>query len=107
MKKESDKKYLEWLSYQPSCLDGTFNQYQDGVGRNIACHVRRASNSGTGIKPKFSAVPMTDEQHHRQHKLGEAAILDIYLDGLHTIDEAKEWFDNQVKIHLEKWRKLC
>lgn len=103
MKKESDKKYLEWLSYQPSCLDGAFNQYIDGVGRNIACHVRRASNAGTGYKPPFSAVPMTDEQHKLQSFMGEYTVLKKYGFDLNP-REAKEWFDNQAKIHLEKWK---
>ena len=103
---KSDKKYLEWLSYQPSCLDGTFNQYQDGVGRNIACHVRRASNAGTGYKPKFSAVPMTDEQHKLQSTKGEAAVLYRYLTHF-TAEEAKQWFDNQAQKYLKQWRESC
>jgi len=105
MREPSDKKYLEWLSYQPSCLDGTFNQYQDGVGRNIACHVRRAKNAGTGYKPKFSAVPMTDIQHKIQSVKGEAEVLNRFHERNFTVEEAKEWFDLQVLYYVAKWSK--
>ena len=59
-----DAAYLDWLSYQPSCVDGAFHQCLDGVDRNIACHVRRVNRgAGCGIKPPYSAIPMTQEQH--------------------------------------------
>lgn len=104
MKKESDKKYLEWLSYQPSCLTGHFNQYIDGIGRNIATHVHRASNSGTGYKPPFSAVPLTDEEHQYQHKHGEAGAIYRFIGERLSNQAAKKWFDNEAEFYLEKWK---
>jgi hypothetical protein len=103
----TDRQFLKWLTFQPSCLDGAFNQYIDGVGRNIACHVRRASNSGTGVKPPFSAVPMTDIQHRVQSVKGEAEVLNRFHERQFTPEEAKEWFDLQVIYQLAKWRKQC
>lgn len=99
----TDKQFLEWLSYQPSCLDGAFNQWIDGVGRNIACHVRRANNSGTGIKPQFSAVPMTDAQHKLQSQKGEVEVISKYFPELWNPEMAKQWFDNQVENHVMWW----
>ena len=99
----SDAEYLHWLSFQASCLSGEFNQYIDGVGRNIACHVRRANNSGTGIKPPFSAVPLTDAEHKYQHQHGEREALIRYQSYLTPEFLAKEWFNDQAKIHLERW----
>ena len=101
----TDKQYLEWLSYQPSCLSGEFNQYIDGIGRNIACHVRNASNSGVGVKPPFSAVPMTDLEHKYQHQHGELAGLNKYLNGYSglTTQEAKEFFNFLATVHLRRW----
>jgi hypothetical protein len=101
----TDKAYLHWVSFQQSCLDGAFNQWQDGVGRNIAAHVRRAHNSGTGFKPPFSAVPMTDAQHKLQSQKGEAACLNHYLPRAQgwTEAEAKAWFDQQAEKHLKRW----
>ncbi len=65
----TDKEFLAWVSHQPSVIDGNFNQYNPN--RNIACHVREISiGSGMGIKPPFSAVPMTNEQHRMQTLYG-------------------------------------
>lgn len=86
-----DEDYLRWLSFQPSCVDGTWNQWDD-VGRNIACHVRRIDRgAGCGIKPKFSAIPMTHTQHMNEE------------------DYTIEWRIKQADLHLERWiehRKL-
>ena len=82
----TDAEYLRWVTFQPSCVDGSFNQWQDGVGRNIACHVRQVNRgAGTGIKPPFSAIPMTHEQH---------------------LDEERyriEWRVEQAEEHLRRW----
>ncbi len=84
----SDECYLRWLSYQPSCVDGSFHQWQDGVGRNIACHVRRVGRgAGCGIKPPYSAIPMTQEQH-----LNESD---------YPIEQRVAWAD----LHLERWAR--
>jgi len=101
----TDKEYLEWLSFQPSCIDGTFNQYVDGIGRNIACHVRRASNSGTSAKPVYSAVAMTDAQHKIQSTKGEAWVLSDYRQDCsnYTNLKAKKWFDIAASQSLERW----
>lgn len=100
-----DKQFREWLTYQPSCIDGAFSEYNDGVGRNVDCHVRRVSNgSGTAKKPLFSCVPMTFSQHDIQHRNGELALLKMY--GLaNTEEEAKQWFDEQSRKYLVKWTK--
>ncbi len=82
----TDAEYLRWLSYQPSCVDGSFHQWQDGVGRNIAAHVRRQNRgAGLGKKPPFSAIPMTQEQH-----LGESD---------YPIEQRVAWAD----LHLKRW----
>lgn len=105
----TDAEFLDWLTYQPSCLDGSFNQYQGGVGRNIACHVRRvAAGSGTAFKPPYSAVPMTDAQHKVQSgKEGEAGALRRFSvpHGIHSVDAAtaKAWFEQQAAEHLQRW----
>lgn len=102
----SDKEYLEWLRTRPSCIDGSFNHGLNGSGRNIACHVRRANNSGTGFKPPYSAVPMTDVQHKLQSCRGEAAVLTAYVGAPVTVKKAKWWFDRKAKQYLEQWIKI-
>lgn len=108
--KGSDKQFLDWLSYQPSCLDGTWNQWDidKGKGRNIACHVRRIRNgAGLGIKPDYSAVPMTDTQHKIQSGAdGEARVLNRFKrrgSGFWTPLCASDWFDEQRIIYLQQW----
>jgi len=100
----TDKQYLEWVSKQSSCLDGAYQQYMDGRGRNTACHVRRASHSGTAFKPPFSAVPMTHEQHMVQSGIkGEVGVLDFYRGEQHSLETAKEWFDTISEMYLKQW----
>lgn len=100
-----DKKFLEWISYQPSIIDGTYNQYINGEGRNIACHVRRLSRgSGIGYKPLFSAIPLTDAQHQLQGSAdGERKVLDLYLHSHFDTDQAAKWFEEKSHEQLEKW----
>lgn len=99
----SDKAYRDWISRQPSCISGEFSEYVNGEGRNPACHVRRASTSGTAYKAKYSCVPMTTEEHNFQHAHGETACLVRYAKLNLTTPEAKQWFDNQVVKYREMW----
>ena len=104
--KLSDKHFLEWISRQPSCLDGGFSQWLNGEGRNIAAHVRRIKyGAGTGIKPKYRAVPLTHEQHMMQHHKGEAAVIKYYAGIDLTPEQAAEWFEQKAEYYEEKyWR---
>lgn len=70
-----DEEFRLWLSYQPSCIDGSWSEWDGEAWRSIACHVRRVPDCGVGIKPLFSAVPMSFSQHAKQHQLGETALL--------------------------------
>ena len=102
----TDKEYLEWVSHQPSCISGDFYHYKDGVGRNIACHVRRVSKgAGVGIKPLYSAVPMTNDQHHISHQHGEHGLLNRTNHEVWDKQSAARWFNEQARLHLERWIK--
>jgi hypothetical protein len=37
----------------------------------VFAHYRTAANSGTGIKPEFSGIPMTDAENLTQHRVGQ------------------------------------
>jgi len=105
-KRRVDQDYLDWLSFQPSCINGAFSEYDgQGRGRCVACHVRRSANAGTGYKPLFRAVPLTKAQHDYQHQFGEKALLEQQFGNFHTIALGKEWFDNQAAIHLQRWKE--
>lgn len=106
-----DKKYLAWLRTQPCCLTG--------IMPTVAAHVRRSNNSGVGLKPLFSAVPLTDEVHKYQHNHGELACLLRFGDYFIiqelcdkgrleiTVELAKHFFDEQAKKHYFRWRVEC
>ncbi len=90
-KRGSDKAFRLWVTHQPSCVSDRFSTWIDGVGRNDAAHHRTAANSGTATKPEYSAVPLTREEHLRQHAHGASVFGD------------RDWWNNQVRIHLERW----
>ena len=104
-KKGTDKRFLDWISRQPSCLDGSWSEFHDDGPRCIAAHVRRAAEAGTAFKPKYSAVPMTFDQHNEQSWHGEAACLNRFLPkpGMWTNAEAKHWFDEKRVEYLKRW----
>ena len=72
----TDADYLDWVKRQPSALSGDFSEWHDdGEAYSIPAHVRRVENgSGTAIKPPYSAIPLTNEEHQRTHLHGDSAI---------------------------------
>lgn len=112
----TDDAYHQWVTYQPSIVSGQFNETDDaGEPRNVACHVRRAGEGGTGHKPAFASVPMTNDEHHRQHNHGETAVHIRWqrLQGIAPLsldrDDAQRWFDQRLAWHRTQWaeRELC
>lgn len=73
-KRKLDKEFRRWIQTLPSCISGDYSEWVHGEGRNIAAHVRRAGNSGTAHKPLFSCVPLTHNEHMKQHQEGESAL---------------------------------
>jgi hypothetical protein len=103
-KKGTDKQFREWVQRQPSCISGQFSEYlEDGTGRCVAAHVRRARDSGTGFKAEFACVPMTHAEHLRQHQHGETAAMPYFSDSPTDSQLAKEWFDAQRVRYLRTW----
>lgn len=98
----SDAKFLAWIRTLPSCLSG------DGPCQ--AAHVRRVQfGSGTGIKPPFSAVPLTFTEHYLQHSQGELASILAYGD--FDLEEptpqfAKDWFTEKALEYRKQWEEM-
>lgn len=86
-----DKQFLHWVELQRSAFSGLFSEWHDGVGYSIACHVRRAGQAGTGYKPLFSAIPLTNLEHQLTHQHGESALA------------PEEWFENMAARYLSFW----
>jgi hypothetical protein len=92
-KRGTDKQFREWVQRQPSCLSGRWSEWLDdiGEGRCIAAHHRTAANAGTGCKPEYSCLPLTDAEHRLQHGRGSPELGD------------RDWWDTQVRRYLERW----
>lgn len=116
----SDADYHEWVSYQPSIVSGRFNEADDaGELRNVPCHVLRADGVPTRAgahpnKPGFVQVPMTDDEHSRQHQGGEIAVYLRWarLAGI-TVKPSRAaahaWFDERLVETRARWveERLC
>lgn len=101
----TDGNYQNWVRNQPSCVSRKFSAYaEDGSGGLCEyAHVRRVANgAGTGIKPEYSGVPLTHEEHALQHAQGETALLQAY--GIH-FDDSAAWFERQAVQHRTAWVK--
>ncbi len=102
----SDAEYHQWIQRQPSCISGTSSEYVDGEGRCVAAHVRRAGPAGTGYKPPYHQIPMTNDEHQLQHQHGECELLlsaRILSMKFATAEAAQDWFDTQVFRHRHAW----
>lgn len=105
--KKSDAAFRIWTQKQPSCITGKYSEYVGGEGMNIAAHVRRASKAGTGYKPMYSVIPLTDAEHQTQSRHGELVCLQVWRPDLdiETVEQAKEYFDGLLLKHYHKWLK--
>lgn len=107
----SDAEFRDWVTHQPSIISGSYNEYDDaGNGRNVACHVRRAGESGVAYKPDYACVPMTDREHQLQHTHGEDAARQLAVaNGIRTAAQmtGPDWFDQQRVAVLTAWGWQC
>lgn len=80
-------KYLAWLRKQPCAICGRH-------GPSQACHVRRGTDGGMGIKPSDNfAFPMCIYCHNEQHWIGEE-----------TFEAANGNLLDKCAEHFERWK---
>lgn len=103
-KKGTDEQFRAWVRKQDSVISG-IGDWHDGEKYCEAAHVLRAAESGKAIKSEFACVPLTHREHLIQHNGGEAACLNRYKPrvGGWTPQQAKEWFDEQRILTVERW----
>jgi hypothetical protein len=94
----SDDTYRKWIQKQPSVYSGDFSEYINGDGRCIAAHVRRSGEAGTGYKPPYSCLPLTNDEHSLQHAHGESI-----LAGLDWGKEKNKYLVNWAKKELAQF----
>lgn len=90
----TDKEYLEWVKHQASAKSGDFSEWHDHHGDKfcVAAHVRHIEHgSGTGIKPPYSAIPLTSPEHNLSHQKGDGAV------------GSREWWDKMRIKYVHAW----
>lgn len=85
--KINDNAFLAWLRTLPCCVCGK-NQPSE------ACHYRTAANSGIGIKPLWSSIPMCHSCHMESHRIGTFNFM------------PRERWEALVKEYLDLWHEL-
>lgn len=90
----SDDDYLAWVRRQPSAISKQFSEYVNGEGRCEAAHVRH--NSGVGIKPPYSAIPLTNGEHADQHQIGHESFCEKH-------GKPADWFLRQRARYVAQW----
>jgi hypothetical protein len=89
-KKGKERKYLDWLKTQPSAFSARFS-WDGGTPFCEPAHWRTAKHAGTGQKPEYLAIPLTHEEHLRQHQKGQSVI------------GGRDWWERQCVTHLKRW----
>lgn len=88
----SDDSFLAFLRLRPSAVSGRYD-WNDGVGRCEACHYRHAGNSGWGMKPPYSAIPLTHKEHQMQTAITQYKFM------------PKERWEYLVEFYLKAWAR--
>lgn len=91
--KKLDEIYKKWIREQISALSQIYGEFVMGKGYNDAAHFRHSGNSGTGMKPYFSCLPLTHKEHLRQHG--------VNYDRL----ESWEWWERQLGVHQGRFER--
>lgn len=89
----TDKEYLEWVRSQKSAYSGRQDfDAPEGIHYCVAAHVRHVEyGSGTGIKPTYSAIPLTDDEHKLAHQKGDSELGD------------RDWWDKMRIKYVSQW----
>lgn len=84
--RDNDDVFCAWLKLQKSAFSGK-------RGHIDPAHFRTAMNSGIAIKPLFSAIPLTHDEHATQHRIGQFNFA------------PREWWIAQVRFHQQEFIK--
>jgi len=93
----TDAQYLEWVRRQKSAISNEYSWKDMDTGENycVPAHVRRVEHgSGTGIKPSYSAIPLTNDEHQQSHQHGDTNL------------RPEEWWDKMRIKYVSQWAWL-
>lgn len=80
----TDEDYKAWCRLQRSAYSGKSFEV-------VYAHYRTANNAGIALKPPYSGLPLTRQEHDLQHRIGQYNF------------RHKQWWEDNVKSHLERW----
>ena len=80
----SDADYQAWCRKRPSAYSGKTTNI-------VFAHYRTANNSGIGVKPVYSGIPLTQTEHMIQHRIGQFNFME------------KDRWEFLVEAHLKAW----
>lgn len=90
--KGSDEEYQAYVRQFPSVLTLRYDEFVHGEGRSVFAHDRSVSDgAGTGIKPPYSGVPLTNKEHQMTHQNGQGYF------------NPPEWWEEQKITMLNNW----
>jgi len=90
-----DAKHLALIRMLP-CVMG-------GQGEVQACHLRKGTDGGMGMKPSdFYTLPLSFEEHAKQHRLGELT----YWGGIEGVERARKLAQSLYGADIFKARRL-
>ncbi len=106
----SDNDYNQWVKRQKSAYSGRFSEYHDNGDRFcVPAHYRKVSEgSGTGIKPDYSTIPLTNDEHQKQHQHGYGVIGDEHWWQVQRINHVQRWCWETLRAQLgyESWSQV-
>ena len=102
----TDEEYQAWCRDKPCAVCMLAGQKSE-VPVQYA-HVRRAANSGTGLKPAYSGHPCCSEHHRMQHQHGELYVYQsVYKTGYGgttlNLEAAKQWYEKLAVGYVYRW----
>lgn len=98
----TDKLFLLWIRQQKSAYSKEYSEiHDDGVGYCVPAHYRKvAHGAGTGIKPPYSAIPLTKAEHDLTHAKGDIALGDELWWDKQRIKYVSQWAYEQLKHNI-------
>jgi len=100
----TDRLFLGWIRQQKSAYSKEYSEiHDDGVGYCVPAHIRKVQHgSGTGIKPPYCAIPLTQSEHDLTHSKGDIALGDELWWDKQRIKYVSQWAYEQLKLRMRE-----
>lgn len=112
----TDAEFLDWIRAQPCAVTGKRDYHKDEATGIVTercdpAHVRTVANgAGTGIKPKYCAIPLVHSLHDLETTFGKSALYVAAHDNKRHDEPPEEterlasgWMDKKRNEYVVKW----